>query len=100
MLMNATLLRIDDPPPASPGPAIAVRCSMGSPTASESGYIGAMGMAAARVIYVPMGGAAPTAGQHLTVRPDGCPETTWAVVYVADHVGGVLTHLQVFLESV
>ena len=102
MLTNATLLRIDDPPPAAPGPAVAERCSVGLPGAGESAAAGAMGMSAAAVLYLPMDAAgrvgAPAVGQHVTVTIDGCPASAWRVVYAADRVGAVLSHVQVFLE--
>ncbi len=100
MLMNATLLRIDDPPPAAPGDGLSIRCSVGSPTTAEQAFLGAMSMSAARVLYLSMGTAEPATGQQVVVQVDGCPVTTWGVVYVADHVGGVMSHLQVFLEAV
>ena len=104
MLMNATLLRIDDPPPAAPGPAISVRCSMGLPSGGESAAVVAMGVNAEAVLYLSMdalGGAAiPAAGQRVTVQMDGCPSAVWNVVCAADRVGGTLSHLQLFLGHV
>jgi hypothetical protein len=104
MLMNAMLLRIDDPPPGGPGPAIAVRCSMGLPSGAESAAVVAMGMNAAAVLYLPMADAArvgsPAVGQQVVVQLDGCPVETWRVVYAADRVSDVLSHVQLFLEPV
>ena len=80
MLTNAMLLRIDDPPPAGPGPAIAVRCSMGLPSGAESATIVAMGINAAAVLYLAMADAArvgsPAVGQQVVVQLDGCPVQT------------------------
>lgn len=103
MLMNATLLRISDPPPAAPGPDLSVRCGLGVPTAGEAAFLGAMGMPASAVLYLPMSAVpvagSPAVGQLVTVRPDGCPDATWRVVHPADRVGDVLSHVQVFLED-
>src|SRR3954451_16071372 len=104
MLMNAMLLRIDDPPPTAPGPAMSVRCSRGLPSGSESATLVAMGMNAAAVLYLSMADAArvgaPPVGQRLIVQLDGCPAETWRVVYAAARVSDVLSHVQLFLETV
>jgi hypothetical protein len=104
MLTNAMLLRIDDPPPAPSGPAIAVRCSMGLPSGAESATIVAMGINAAAVLYLAMADAArvgsPAEGQQVLVQLDGCPVETWRVVCAADRVSDVLSHVQLFLEPV
>src|SRR2546423_12988825 len=104
MLMNAMLLRIDDPPPAGPGPAISVRCSMGLPSGSESAAVVAMGMNAAAVLYLPMADAArvgsPAVGQQGVVQLDGGPGETWRVVYAAGRGSDVVRHGQLFLQAV
>ena len=106
MLMNATLLRVDDPLPAPPGADIAVRCSAGTPTASEVAALGAMGMHASAVLYLGMdataalpGGMAPSVNQLVMLQLDGCPPETYVVVHASDRVGDVLSHVQLFLAE-
>jgi hypothetical protein len=107
MLLNSTLLRVSDPPPAPPGPDISVRCAVASPTAVELATMQAMSLDATLVMYLPMGsvsaaGGAPSVGQHVTACVDGCPSSTHQVLRVADRVGlgGTLDHLQLFLGPV
>ena len=42
----------------------------------------------------------PAVGEQLAVQLDGCPVETWRVVYAADRVSDVLSHVQLFLETV
>ena len=100
MLNNAMLLRIDDPGKGVVGPALAVRCAVGLPTASESAALVAMNRTAAAVLYLPLGAGvdALAAGQRVRVQADDLAVATWAVVHVAERAGDVLGHLVVFLE--
>jgi hypothetical protein len=107
MLLNATLLRVSEAPPAPPGPDISVRCAVTSPTAVELATMQAMSLDATAVMYLPMSsapaaGGAPTVGQHVTACVDGCPSHTYQVLRVVDRVGlgGTLDHLQLFLGPV
>lgn len=106
MLMNAMLLRIDDPAPAPPGDALALRCSAGAPSGAELGALEMMGLTATTVLYLPMeliralpGGLAPAVNQRVTLQLDGCPAQTFTVLHTADRVGDVLSHVQVFLAE-
>lgn len=99
MLFNATLLRVDDPP--DEGPAVAVRCSMGSPTAGELDVIGALGLEVSAVLYLPAASAAltgpPAVGQHVRAQLDGRPPRTYPVLHATERIGAVLSHVQLFL---
>jgi hypothetical protein len=102
MLYNATLLRIDPPPPGGPGPALSIRCAVVSPSAEQAAVIAGMNWAATRVLLLPMGrvaaaGGAPVVDQRAVFQPDGCPTATYRIAHVADRVGPGLSHLELFL---
>ena len=77
MLMNATLLRIDDPPPAAAGPAISVRCSIGLPTTTEFAFLNAMGMTAARMLLEQLNNANKPAASVLFGGTWHAGNTAW-----------------------
>ena len=102
MIYNATLLRIDPPPPGGPGPALAVRCAVVSPTADQAALIAEMNWSATRVLLLPLNrvaavGGVPAVEQRAVFQIDGCPAATYRIAQVTDRVGPGLSHLEMFL---
>ncbi|HEX8915990.1 MAG TPA: hypothetical protein VF796_26825 [Humisphaera sp.] len=102
MITNATLLRIDPPPPAPAapaGPPTDVRCAFCAPAATGLRWLSAARLSASAVLYLPLtdvGGVSP--GGRAWVRLDGhSAAAEWAVVHVAPRVGEVLRYVQVYL---
>ena len=105
MIYNATLLRIDPPPPGAAGPALSVRCAATSPTAEQAAASAAMNWSATLVLILPMrdvaaAGGPPPVNRRAVFKLDGCPPVTYRITHVAERVGPGLSHLELFLAAV
>lgn len=103
MIFNATLLRLDPPPPAPQGPGVLVRCAMTAQTIEQGRQTRDLGLTATHVAYVPLA-KAPSPGPQVEgralVRADGGVATLYRVVQVLEHAGKTLGHVQVHLAPV
>src|SRR5688572_6309647 len=104
MIYNATLLRIDPPPPGDPGPTLSVRCAVTSPTAAQAAVSAEMDWSATLVLILPMGqvaaaGGPPAVDRRAVFQLDGCPPATYRIAHVADRVGRGLSHVELFLAA-
>src|SRR5687768_13268243 len=104
MIYNATLLRIDPPPPGNPGPALSIRCAVTAPTAEQAALSAAMGWSATLVLVLAMGrvaaaGGPPPVNHRAVFQMDGCPPATYRIAHVADRVGRGLSHIELFLAA-
>ena len=103
MLFNATLLRVDPPPPGLPGPTVAVRCALTEPTVAQAREIREMSWPVTVVAYVPLRTLPPdrpaTEGR-VEVRPDGGAPTLYRVVWIVQRNARTLGHVQLYLAPV
>ncbi len=101
MLQNATLRRVDPPPPAPAGPALSVRCALATPTTRDLQWLAMAGIDASAVLYLSTAAGEQVGrwavGGRVTVELDGCPAAAWRAVHVTTRAGDVLRYVQVFL---
>lgn len=104
MLYNATLLRIDPPSPAEPGPPISVRCTICDPSAAQTEVMSsdatlASSASTAIMLYVRLDDLGPLAyplvNGFVQVREDGQLEERYQVLQVSERIGTSLSHLEI-----
>jgi hypothetical protein len=104
MIFNATLLRLDPPPPAAQGPAVLVRCALTTQTTEQGRRTRDLGLTATHVLYVPLAKApapAPVVDGRVLVRADGSSVSAlYRIADVVEHAGRTLGHLQLSLAKV
>ncbi len=105
MIFNATLLRVDPPPPAPQGPAMLVRCALTTPTVVQAQEIQAMNWSSSEtlVAYLPLHALPapwPEGEGRVQVQTDGGAATTFRIIRVVHREAATLGHLQLYLEPV
>jgi hypothetical protein len=107
MLQNATLLRVDPPPPAPPGVPRGQRCSVSPLTGSDLQWLqdNTNRAPTAAVLYLPLlfpplETVAIVEGDWLLIQLDGQPPALWRAEYVDRRVGNVIRYWRVFLTTV
>ncbi len=103
MLFNATLLRLDLPPPAAEGPGVLVRCAVTTPTTEQGQQTRDLGVSATHVAYVPLAkvpAPAPVVEGRALLRIDGGPPKLYRIVLVVERLGRTLGHVQLSLALV
>ena len=102
MLHNATLLRIDPPPPAPAGEPLSIRCAMARQPPTSCAWLEAADMAASAVLLPVIAHRHPpniATGDRLLVRLDGRSALQHEVVHILDRAGGAIRYTQVFLRE-
>ena len=101
MILNATLLRLDPPPPAAQGPDVLVRCATTTPTTEQGRRTRDLGLAASHVAYVPLSkvpSPGPVVDGRILVRADrAAAPTLYRITDVVEHPGPTLGHVQLSL---
>ena len=105
MVLNATLSRLDPPPPAEAGPAVLVRCAVAPLTAEQGRESREMNWGATLVAYVPLTrvpAPGPVVDGRALVRPDGAggTATPYRIAHVLERLGPTLGHVQIYLAPV
>ena len=103
MILNATLLRLDPPPPEPEGPKILVRCAMTSPTVEQGRRSRELGLDETYVAYVPLAkvpSPGPVLDGRALLRADGGTAVLYRITQVLEHAGRTLGHLQLSLAPV
>jgi hypothetical protein len=101
MIYNATLVRLDPPPPGLPGPDLEVPCALAQLSElqqrmSDAGTWGATSVAYLPAHDVPSPG--PITGGHARVRAEGDADAvSYPIVQVIQRLGHTLAHTQVYL---
>jgi hypothetical protein len=100
MIHNATLLRIDPPPPGVQGPDLLVRCATSLASVKQQELSLSKSWGTVLLLYVPIGrlpaGVIPKADGFALVCPDGSPASTYQIVS-AEVLAGPLGHWEIHL---
>src|SRR5688572_21628756 len=104
MILNATLLRLDPPPPAPQGPNVSIRCALTTQTVAQEQRTRDIGLSVTHVAYIPIAhvpSPAPVVDGRMRIRADGPAGTTatYGIVEVIEHPGRALGHVQVALAK-
>ena len=101
MVYNATLVRLDPPPPGLPGPDVAVRCALAQLSAAQQALSEEVGWGATSVAYIPareVPSPRPIVAGHALIRADDQTDPQrFPIVQVIQRLGHTLSHMQVYL---
>jgi hypothetical protein len=100
MIFNATLIRLDGPPPDPQGPLVEVRCALTEPTVEQAREILARNWAATHVAYIPereVPSPRPVTGGQARIRADGGVPTSFRIVWLLTREARTLGHVQLYL---
>lgn len=101
MIFNATLLRLDPPPPDPQGPDVLVRCALTTQTTEQYQRTRDLGLTVTHVAYVPLALVpvpGPVVDGQALLRGDGSSASAlYGIVEVVEHAGRTLGHVQISL---